>query len=84
MAGSILDVTLDYTVADPAGNGQPSAELIYTDPDTSSVVRSGHFIGVHGGGPLNFRIVQGNPSPSDTAGSVYELNDQGRINEVPT
>ena len=74
---------------DPTGNSEPSAEILYRD-GSGNIISSGVFIGVHGGGPLNFRIISGNPSPSDTAGDVFDLASEdtditvstGRVNIV--
>ena len=59
-------------VDDPTGNNQPTAEILYRD-GSGNIFSSGVYVGVHGGGPLNYRFVSGNPSPSATVGSVFEL-----------
>jgi len=70
MAGSIADLSL-ASCPDPHGNGQPTVEIVYTDPDTQKVTRSGCFMSVHGAGPLNFRFVHG--APSNPPQSVFEI-----------
>lgn len=65
-------------VDDPHGNGQPTAEIHRIQSD-GTTIKTGCYVSVHGGGPLNLRLVHGNPSPSDLAATVFELNSAGRV-----
>jgi len=56
---------------DPTGHSQPCVEAVYTDPDTGAVTHPGHFYYQHAGQLLRF--FEGSPSPSNTAGTVFEL-----------
>lgn len=78
---AIENITLE-DAEDPLGNGQGSKQIVYDDG--SGPVRSGLYICVHGGGPNNFRIVSGAPSPSDKAPTIYELAPDGRVTIVKT
>lgn len=71
---ALSDVLSLVTVPDPHGNGQDSVEVHYTDPASGAVIKSGCFLSVHGGGPLHVRFVHGNPGPSATAGTVFEID----------
>jgi hypothetical protein len=52
-------------VDDPAGNGQDTSEVVFYD-ETGKLVHSGAYVGVHGGGPKNFRVLIGNANTATT------------------
>ena len=64
-------------VVDPAGGDQPTVEIVYRAAN-GDTVRSGLYVGVHGGGPLNLRCLVGNANTGTTG--VFETDSgNGRI-----
>lgn len=62
------------SAADPTGNGQESAELIYRDPDTGEITRGRVWFQIHGGQKI--REVRLGGVADD---GVFELDNDGKI-----
>lgn len=77
---ALIDQLSFVTKPDPLGNGQETVEVAFAASDGGSIL-TGLYLCVHGGGPMNYRVVHGNPvdSPNGTAvGDVFEL-DNGKV-----